>query len=185
MRRRLACACLLLTAGCSRPQAAAPLDASVQPLAPDATPTVERVPAPGETPSGEAAPSRPACVNDARFLEDLTVPDGTVVAPGEAIDKRWSVRNAGTCDWGPGYRLLPVDAGGLLGPAEVALYPALAGATATLQVALQAPVEPGLHTSIWRAQAPDGTLFGDTVYLVIDVEPGPEVLLATSAVEPP
>jgi hypothetical protein len=70
--------------------------------------------------------------------------------------------------------------GGLSGPAEVALFPALAGASAPLQVLLIAPTSPGEYRSIWQARAPDGTLFGDTVYLIIDVEPGPEILLSTS-----
>ena len=121
-----------------------------------------------------------ACTNDARFVEDLTIPDGSVVSPGVELDKRWSVRNAGTCDWGPGYRLVPLEMGGLSGPAEVALFPALAGATVPLQVVLVAPASPGEYHSLWQARAPDGTSFGDTVFLLVDVEPGPEILVSTS-----
>src|SRR3972149_6412987 len=50
-------------------------------------------------------PPRPTatslCQNNASFIEDLTIPDGTQVLPGEALDKRWSVSNSGSCDWGP------------------------------------------------------------------------------------
>jgi next-to-BRCA1 protein 1 len=110
------------------------------------------------------------CTNDARFVEDLTVPDGTVVAPGVALDKRWSVLNAGSCDWSAGYRLVRVGTSAIEGLAELALFPASAGATAEWQVEVRAPSEPGEYLARWRARAPDGTLFGEEVYLLIFVE---------------
>jgi hypothetical protein len=115
-----------------------------------------------------------ACSDGARYLEDLTVPDGSLVAPGAEIDKRWSVQNSGTCEWGSDYRLVHVGGDGLAGPEETALYPAPAGATAVWQVLLQAPAEPGEYTSRWQARAPDGTLFGDEVFVVVIV--GEEII---------
>ena len=110
------------------------------------------------------------CHNDARFVADVTVPDGTIVGPGEAVDKRWSVLNAGTCDWVEGYSLVRVGAGAIEGPAELALFPARAGATAELRVDLQAPEAPGEYLARWRARAPDGTLFGEEIFVLIFVE---------------
>ncbi len=49
--------------------------------------------------------STPACINNLTYLEDLTLPDGTVVKPGESLDKRWLVENSGTCNWDENYRL--------------------------------------------------------------------------------
>lgn len=121
--------------------------------------------------SGSEATSM-ACTNNSRFVEDLTVPDGSVVAPGAEIDKRWSVQNTGSCDWGADYRLVQVSGGGLIGPKEAALYPARAGETAAWQILLQAPMDPGEYTSRWQARAPDGSLFGDDVFVVIVVGQG-------------
>jgi hypothetical protein len=105
------------------------------------------------------------CVDDALFLEDLTIPDQTVVIPGETLDKRWSVQNSGSCDWGPGYRLSRIgnDSFGVVG--ELALYPARAGSMAVWQVILSAPPQPGEHISIWQASSPDGAQFGEQVFL--------------------
>jgi hypothetical protein len=134
------------------------------------------------TPTVPVAPVVPpvptACLNNLTFVEDLTVPDGTVVGPGDEVDKRWSVQNSGTCDWGEGYRLVPLDKGVFAGPEQVALFPARIGESATLQVVLQAPAEPGAYTSRWQAESALGELFGEVVYLLVIVEP------ATATPEP-
>jgi hypothetical protein len=120
------------------------------------------------------SPTPSICLNNAFFLEDLSIPDGTVVTPGDSIDKRWSVLNSGTCDWGPGYQLVRVGDDQLDGKDELALYPARAGATAVWQVILNAPLEPGDYLSRWQARTPEGSLFGDEVFLFVSVrEPTP------------
>lgn len=120
------------------------------------------------------APSTPGpCLAEARFLEDLTIPDGSIVRPGEEVDKRWAVENAGTCDWGPGYALVRVSDDELGGPAEIDLYPARAGTRAVWQVVFLAPRNAGLYVSEWQARAPDGTRFGDEVFVDLVVQPVP------------
>jgi Ig-like domain from next to BRCA1 gene len=131
------------------------------------------VPGPAETPIPPPPTSAPFCVNDAQFLEDLTLPDGAQVLPGVVMDKRWQMLNRGECAWGPGYRLVQIGESRIEGPAELALYPAVAGAQAVWQVSLVAPSEEGEFISRWRAQAPDGTLFGDEVYVLIVVDASP------------
>ena len=113
------------------------------------------------------------CTNQARFLDDLSLPDGSVVEQGADLVKRWLVANEGTCDWGPGYRLVHIGGEGLSGPEAVALFPARAGSTATWEVTLRAPGQPGEYRSQWRAEAPDGSLFGDVVYVILVVELAP------------
>ena len=120
------------------------------------------------------SPTPSICLNNAFFLEDLSIPDGTVVLPNERIDKRWSVLNSGTCDWGPGYHLVRIGDDALEGKDELALYPARAGATAVWQVILSAPLEPGDYLSRWQARTPEGNVFGDDVFLFVSVrEPTP------------
>ena len=147
---------------------------------PDISPTVPWTPLPvasnGPLPTATPipAPSAPItsstnCVNDAGFLEDLTIPDQTVVDPGAELDKRWSVQNRGSCDWGPGYHLLHISNDAFSTMDEIALYPASAGSMAVWQVQLVAPLDPGEHISIWQARAPDGALFGEQVYLWVVV----------------
>jgi hypothetical protein len=117
-----------------------------------------------------AAPTA-ACSNAASFVEDLTVPDGTVVSPGDRLDKRWAVQNSGSCDWGAEYRLVRVDSGDLVGPEALALYPARAGQSAVWQVELVAPQESGEYLASWQARAPDGEFFGEQVFVLIEVRP--------------
>jgi len=42
----------------------------------------------------------------AKFVSDLTVPDGTNFASGAAFTKTWRLQNVGTCTWGTSYRLV-------------------------------------------------------------------------------
>ena len=160
-------------ASCAGP--AAPLQPSVGESPAAATAPIRE--AAGGTPTssratGEATLTQEPCQADARFLEDLTIPDGSIVTPGDEIDKRWAVENAGTCDWGPGYALVRVSNDELSGPAEIDLYPARAGTRAVWQVVFLAPLIPGEYVSEWQAQAPDGTRFGEEVFVELIVQPG-------------
>ncbi|HRI57933.1 MAG TPA: NBR1-Ig-like domain-containing protein, partial [Anaerolineae bacterium] len=48
-------------------------------------------------------------VDDAAFVADVTIPDGTEVVAGTTFVKIWRLRNSGTSTWGPGYTLEHVD----------------------------------------------------------------------------
>jgi hypothetical protein len=110
-----------------------------------------------------------ACGNDSKFDSDITVPDGAQFLPGQTFVKKWSVRNSGTCHWGPDYRLVLVSGEAMGAPNELALYPAKAGTTAILEVSLTAPDTPGVYESRWQARDPDSRLFGDFVTVKIEV----------------
>ena len=53
---------------------------------------------------------------------------------------------------------------------EQALYPARAGAQATIRISFTAPGEPGTYTTAWQAVDPNGEPFGDAVFMEIVVE---------------
>jgi hypothetical protein len=144
-------------------------DIQPQTAQPRTDPTIP--PVAEETLPGTTASAIVRCTNDSLFLEDLSLPDGTAVRAGSELVKRWSVANEGTCDWDEGYRLVHVDGDGLLGPDAVALFPARAGSTAVWEVVFRAPDEPGTYRSVWQAQAPDGALFGEMVYISVVVGP--------------
>jgi hypothetical protein len=114
-----------------------------------------------------------SCINGARFVEDLTIPDGTRAAPEDVLDKRWAVLNSGTCDWSAGYRLVRIDEGAIEASEELALYPARAGETGVWSVQLVAPKQLGEQIASWQAQAPDGSFFGDPVFVLIEVVSSP------------
>ncbi len=151
----------------------------IPPTAPDAPPTVTAQPSPG-TPTPPVTPLPTAtqvtttptpCTNDLRFVQDVTVPDGTSVAPGERVDKQWLVTNAGTCNWDSSYRLKLITGDPMDAPTEQALYPARGGTQATLRIVFTAPQTAGNYASAWQAFAPDGTAFGEALTLQINVTP--------------
>lgn len=109
------------------------------------------------------------CVAAASFLQDLTVADGSRIQPGERVDKRWSVANNGSCDWGLGYRLIPQEPNPFVSGRETALYPAKAGTNAVWRVTFAAPQEAGEYIGSWQAYNPEGQPFGDPVFVLIEV----------------
>lgn len=115
------------------------------------------------------------CIDDAVFVEDVTIPDFSLVEPGETLDKRWLVQNSGTCDWSAGYRLVRIGKDEFGGTDELALFPAAAGSSAELRVELVAPEEPGEYISRWQAYSDEGIPFGQEIYLLITIPtPTPE-----------
>ena len=126
-------------------------------LPPTAQPSATPIP-----PTDQPQPTKPAdCVDTLSYMEDITIPDGTEVKPGEVMDKRWQVRNNGTCDWDDKYTLKLIAGDGMGGPQVQALYPARAGSAAIIRVELKAPTEPGTYRSAWQAYNSKDEAFGD------------------------
>ena len=149
----------------------------------EATPTAEvyRPPTQAVTPTPLVEPPAdveqetrptpaPSCTNALWFFQDLSIPDGTVVSPGERLDKRWLVKNAGTCNWDEYYQIR-LEAGPNMGvPQQQALYPARADTQLTIRMNFIAPDEPGTYRSAWQAYDPDGEPFGDPFFIEVIVE---------------
>jgi hypothetical protein len=120
------------------------------------------------TATASPTPAGP-CTNNLHFVADVSVPDGTQYQPGQPIDKQWRVKNTGTCDWGADYRLVLVSGNAMSAPSEVALYPARSGSEAVLELNMIAPADPGAYTGRWQARSPTAKLFGDRVFVTINV----------------
>ncbi len=144
------------------------------------TQSLQLIPRPGTrataTPAAIVVPTiilptpTPPCTDSLTYVQDLTIPDGTTVSPGQAIDKQWLVSNSGTCDWDARYRLRLVTGTNLDAAIEQALYPARAGTQATLRILFTAPSDVGTYNSAWQALGPEGNPFGDTIYMQIIVQ---------------
>lgn len=132
------------------------------------TPTATVTPSATALPPTPPTPTLAACTDNAVFVADVTVPDGTPLAPGQTFNKIWRVRNTG-CPWGAGYQLVFVS-GEALTPTRTFALPATAtGATADLLVPMTAPTIPGLHNGMWRLRNPAGAVFGTFVTVKINV----------------
>jgi hypothetical protein len=109
------------------------------------------------------------CTNNLTFLDDITIPDNTIVSPGSSIDKQWLVHNTGTCNWDSAYRLKWIGGDTLGAAEEQALYPARAGTQATLRILFTAPPIENSYDSAWQAVDPQGNVFGDLIFIKIVV----------------
>lgn len=132
------------------------------------TPTASPTLPPIESPIATALPS---CTDSLTYLEDLTIPDGSLVDPGEQLDKRWQVENSGTCNWDASYRLRLISGSEMGAITEQSLYPARSGTQATIRIVFTAPTEPGIYQSAWQAYDPQGNSFGDPIYIQIIISP--------------
>jgi len=125
---------------------------------------------PTSLPTSSPTVSPTECSNNLTFVEDVTIPDNMFATFGLALDKQWLVQNSGTCNWNASYRLKHIGGAELGAPGEVALYPARAGTQATIQIWFTAPFTEGAYESAWQAMDPNGTPFGDLIYIRITVQ---------------
>ncbi|MDK1029383.1 MAG: NBR1-Ig-like domain-containing protein [Anaerolineae bacterium] len=123
------------------------------------------VPTPKESPT-----ATPPCTYRLEYVEDITIPDGTVVSPNARVDKQWLVLNNGSCNWDSRYRLKLVGGVDMGAPIEQALFPARSGTQATIHIIFTAPSVPGTYTSAWQAFNPEGAAFGEAVFMEIIVQ---------------
>jgi hypothetical protein len=96
----------------------------------------------------------------AGFVGDVTIPDNTAFTPDAGFVKIWRLKNIGDCDWTTGFDVIHI--GGDKMNATVADIPKLVepGETVDVQVALNAPGEPGDYRGYWLIETTDGDEFG-------------------------
>lgn len=140
------------------PEAASP--SATPQTAPQTTPesTSETAPPASPTPAAPAGPKE--CQDVAAFYADLTIPDGTLMRPGETFTKTWRVRNNGTCAWENGYVL--VFAGGEImgGPFRQDLERTAPGEIRDISIDLTAPAYGGQYLGNWWFEDGQGRVFG-------------------------
>lgn len=141
---------------------AIPASSPVRPAPTSTSEPVESLSSPQPTPA-------PDCQSNLLFLEDLTIPDGSQVGSREKLDKRWLVQNNGTCNWNQGYSLRLIAGPKMGADPERSLYPARSGNQVEIQIQFIAPQEPGTYRSAWQAADPGGNLFGDTIFIEVNV----------------
>ena len=116
----------------------------------------------------ESTPTGIIC-DDAKWIEDVTVPDGTQMTPGQDFVKTWKVRNTGSCTWGTGYTLIHGYDEKLEGIAEPLAGAVAPGEEVEVSVRFKAPANAGEHRSYWRMQNTSGSAFGEFLYVTIVV----------------
>ncbi len=97
-----------------------------------------------------------------QFIADVTIPDGTVMAPGTSFIKTFRIRNVGTCTWTTSYAMVFVS-GSLMGAPSTVINlasPVASGQTMDFSIPMVAPGTPGHYRSFWRFRNASGAQFG-------------------------
>ncbi|KAA3643883.1 MAG: hypothetical protein DWQ07_17355 [Chloroflexi bacterium] len=102
----------------------------------------------------------PGCLG-ARFIRDVTIPDGTQMAAGESFTKIWLLENTGSCPWTPAFSMYYVNGNLPAVPQETRLgATVLPGQQANVSIQLMSPNQAGDYRADFQLVTPDGTLFG-------------------------
>lgn len=111
---------------------------------------------------------------DSRFIQDINIIDGTVLAPLTPFTKIWRMRNNGTVVWPQRTQLLWIGGDKLSSQTSVEVAIPAEGlpveAELDVEVDFVAPELPGRYISYWRMAAPSGQKFGQRVWVLIQVD---------------
>ena len=97
------------------------------------------------------------------------IADGSQFKANQTIEQSWTLRNSGQTHWDAGY-VLALQSGDALGaPASLPVSATPPGSEATIPFAFRAPTTPGHYRSEWQMRNATGQLFGDRIWLDINV----------------
>ena len=126
----------------------------------ESSPAIPPTPAPNPQPS--------TGYDNAQFVADVTIPDGTVIAPGQSFVKTWRMRNTGQTTW-RGYILSFISGESMNAPLGVDVPETAPGNTADISMPLIASSSPGSHGGTWQLYNNQGTPFGDVAWVSVQV----------------
>ena len=97
----------------------------------------------------------------AKFITDVTIPDGTKILPGNTFTKTWRIQNVGTCSWDTDFAVV-FDSGQSTGAPAATAFPAAVqqGGTIDVSVIITAPSDKGEYTWKFMLRSDTGRIFG-------------------------
>jgi hypothetical protein len=133
-------------------------DTPTSTLEPTATATATATATVTPTPTATATP----VPNDwVRFVDDVTIPDGTFLTGGETFTKIWRLQNTGSRTWTVDYDLIFLSGDRMDSVSAVAMPRTVRpGQMVDVAVRLVAPAEPGDYRGNWILRNAFGGIFG-------------------------
>lgn len=127
-------------------------------------PLASNTPFPTQAPPS-SGPALSSC-DLASFVSDVTIPDGTELAPGQVFTKTWRIRNEGTCTWTDKYQILYFGGEIMSEKTAYALTSVeiAPGNPLDISIEMTAPTTPGSYTMWWIMRNADGLNFGIDQY---------------------
>ncbi len=107
----------------------------------------------------EASPTDQYCDN-AAFVSDISVQDGTEMVPGQSFEKTWLIKNIGTCTWTEGYHAIYGYGEEMNGQARPLPSIVAPNETVEVTVVFTAPIETGEYSCYWRMANTKGASLG-------------------------
>jgi len=101
---------------------------------------------------------------------DVTIPDDTVMVPGQEFVKTWRIKNTGPCPWGEGYGIMFSSGERMSGQPVPLTTVVQTGEEVEVSVNFKAPTKLGVYSSTWSMVSPNGYPFGKTFYVRIIVQ---------------
>ncbi|MBI3739674.1 MAG: hypothetical protein HY258_11555 [Chloroflexi bacterium] len=134
------------------------------------TSTSTSTPVSTETPAGtETLSPTPSCYR-LRYIKDVTIPDQTVMKPGEAFVKTWLIENNGTCAWRPGFLLRLIGGDAMSATTFTLTQTVEPGGQMELSLSMTAPLDQqGTVAGTWQMSDENGNFFGSVLTVVIDL----------------
>jgi len=115
-------------------------------------------------------PSTISSKPSARFVRDVTCPDGSCMSSNSVFNKTWKIRNDGKDRWPTGCGINFVGGDALCDPKLDIVVPAIdVGMEVDLTLQLTAPAQTGRHVSYFKLKTPDGNHFGQRLWADIRV----------------
>ena len=116
----------------------------------------------GTPPTATPTKPVPAACDRALFIADVTIPDGTSLAPNFTFTKTWRLKNVGTCTWAKDSYKLMFDSGDKMSGPDLAPMPVNVppGSTVDITVTLTSPNTAGSYRGFWKFQNGSGVPFG-------------------------
>ncbi|MFN8487765.1 MAG: NBR1-Ig-like domain-containing protein [Caldilineaceae bacterium] len=107
--------------------------------------------------------------DNAQYVKDVTIPDGTLLPASKVFHKTWRLRNNGQTTWGTGYQLVFVEGERLSGQKANLTGQVAPGKEVDIGVDLTAPAKGGAYRGNWQLQNAQGQRFGPVVFVEISV----------------
>ena len=116
------------------------------------------------------------------YVKDVTVPDNTVMLPGQTFTKTWQVQNSGGCAWAPGFKFSLIGGDALNGQTLTLTQAVPVGSKTEISIAMVAPTgKTGTIQGTWRMADDKGGFFGDSLTVVISMGGSTTVTVTTPA----
>ncbi len=102
------------------------------------------------------------------YITDVTIPDNTVVTPGQSFTKTWRVQNTGSCPWTTSYKFALIGGDAMNGQTLTLPQAVNPSTQYEISIPMTAPTnKTGTITGTWRMSDAAGVYFGDALTVVV------------------